>query len=38
MTIYFELLKFILRNSVGFGDDGNDVDLLVQLLHADQIK
>lgn len=34
----FELVQLSLGNSVGLGDDGNDVDLAVQFFHADEIE
>ena len=33
----FELLELGLVDGVGLGDDGDDVHLLVQLLHAHQV-
>lgn len=32
------VVKIIIRNSIGFGDDRNQVDLLVELLHDLNVK
>ena len=36
--LLLEVVQFLLIDGVGLGDDGDDVDLAVELLHADQVE